>query len=1568
MDDAGFDLEGVDDVFPLNAAQMGMLYHSEAEPGTGVYVGVLDCALPDDLDLARFKSAWDHVIARHDALRSVFVWRGVDDPLQVVMSECTVTWETPDADLPEADGALDRDYVEMVRKEGIDLTEAPAMRFILGRLPSGQRYFLWVCHHALIDDWSQALVLKEVEATYRGRTAHEGKAVSYGAFADWLGARDDDADNAFWQDHFSGFTTPTRLQLQRPLDQDHALRGMVETTLGHAASDALRKATNTRRVTLAAMATAVWAVAVHRMSGEDDVAFGLAVTQRPPELGDMDRAIGNFVTTLPTRQVLTDHDTLGTLVQHCQDFVLDAQPRSGISLPRLQEMTGQPTDTPLFETILSIKQDALAGLDEGQDALFRDPTIHFKSNFPFAMVLLPGDDIGLRVIFNPQVVTSDGAETAMRIFQSALIAAPEHFDTAPVDLPVMPASAEERARAGERGADPLPDFEPIADQILDHASRTPDAVALRSGTEAVTYGALATSANDIAQALIAAGYGPGTRIGLFLDRGADVPVAMLGCLLAGAAYVPFDAAFPQERLEQMMRSAELSAVITSQTHRAFVAKLGTDIIDVSPPAQAAPQPLPAVSADDVAYVMFTSGSTGQPKGVVVTHGNLAASTAARPLWYAQTPETFLLLSSHSFDSSVVGIYWTLANGGTLSIPSHDEARDVATMLDRIDAHAVTHLLCLPSVYQLMLDKGGDRLSGLETVIVAGEEATPDLIRQHQGANLSARLVNEYGPTEATVWCAACDITNTAVGAPVPIGGPIPGTTLLLRDAQGRTVPDGLPGELLVGGAGVAAGYFNREAESETAFRPDPTDANGRVYHTGDLVRRGADGQLIYVGRADEQVKLRGYRIELSEIESTLSVRQDIQEAAVAVHGAGAAAKLIAYVIANEDAPLSPDDLRSYCLRVLPDYMVPAQFILIDSMPRTPNGKIDRKALPAPHLSTHAPDLVEASTPTESVLAELWRTTLWLDRKIGVTEDFYDLGGHSLLAMRLVNEIEQTFDLRVPLSSLGRITTVQDQAALLEQIRRTPDGNVVSKPKSSTGNVPSVMAGLTDDEERTLRTLTGSWRAPAARPDFNTRVLNASGTLPPLFFCFLSEYAFTQLAEYLGPDQPVFGIRGVNAVVPVTGEEGFEANMRRAALTYLPEVLELAGEGPIYLGGYCQGATMALNLASLLTTLQRPVGTVITVEKTPPIVYPGHVDIMFTEDGFLNPYLQFEHPEEAWSRRYASHTFQMVPGEYGTAFRPPNVLKLAGAIRDRLAAAREAPPVVLPRAARAVSWVEANLPGTLRPSERVQVSVTLKNESALTWAPTRQSGLRVRARWVDETSPSGKAFADLATAIPAGQSTSVLVPISAPDSEGPHTLEFDLIEEGVAVFSKMGNAPMIKIANVRGAADSATDRQVQTEEIDEQVVTDTAQVWSSQAKTLAELTRITSRTAMASGAHLPENAAKDVQAATAETLRDLAAAQRRSGDVSQAERNLKAAIQMEPDNSVGLLELARLQIEQGRWLPALSPLLKARRTDQSGRKDADAMLALYFTPRGIARALRNRVSGRSNASRRGENQK
>jgi amino acid adenylation domain-containing protein len=990
----------------------------------------------------------------------------------------------------------------------------------------------------------------------------------------------------------------------------------------------------------------------------------------------------------------------------------------------------------------------------------------------------------------------------------------------------------------------------------------------------------------------------------------------------------------------MIAAARLSAIITTEAHHVRLSGQTRNLLsfeDLIRPHPGSAAPVECRS-DDIAYMMFTSGSTGEPKAVLVTHGNLVASTAARTKWYDAQPTAYLLLSSHSFDSSVAGIYWTLTAGGTLCIPDAEEARTIASIADMLRSWSITHTLCLPSLYRVLLDTAADTLTDLQTVIVAGEATTRELIAEHRASGIEARLVNEYGPTEATVWCAAADLTDTPADAEVAIGGPIPGCILRVRDAQGAPVPPGLPGELLVGGPGVAAGYFDLETETRARFVTEPDGM--RLYRTGDIVREAADGALIYIGRSDGQVKIRGYRVELSEIEKVLAARPDVREAAVAVFGSGPDARLVGFVQGKGGTAIQPEDLSGTCREALPAYMIPSRFVLLDQMPRTPNGKIDRNALPEPAFAPPAATSVLPSTMTESVLAEIWRTTLWLDREIGITEDFHDLGGHSLIAIRLLNEIQETFDIRLPASSLGRITTVEEQAKLIETARREGGLIVRDTPAARTSEV---LSGLSDDDEAKLVAMVSNWRAPAARDGFKIRAANEGGSLSPLFFCFLDEYSFNQLADALGPDQPIYCIRGSNGVVPMSGEEAFQDNMRRTALSYLPEVLELAGDRPILLGGYCQGALVALNIAAFLTALQRDVATVIAIEHVPTIRFPGHVDILCGDQSFLNPYRQFAAPERAWERRYGSYTFELIPGEYQKAFHPQYIVEFAASIRKRMAEARTRAMPALARAARSVTWGDPPDIGAIHPGDMRTIEIRLRNTGTMPWPASQESGLRLRARWSAEAGadvPGEDSHAGFARPVAPGAWTSIPIEIRAPVTLGFHRLEIDMIEEGIAAFSKMGN----DILKLPVSVDPSAPRTAAPATPQEASALDPLH------DLVAAFSQATEEAAARGTRWAKPDAAltRDLVA----SLRNLGVFHLRGNRLGEAQRALASALEIDPADGRSLVALARVRLAQRRFLSAQAMIWRARKTDPDSAMEAAALQALRLSPRSFARFVRD----------------
>ncbi|HYK22397.1 MAG TPA: amino acid adenylation domain-containing protein, partial [Pyrinomonadaceae bacterium] len=611
---------------------------------------------------------------------------------------------------------------------------------------------------------------------------------------------------------------------------------------------------------------------------------------------------------------------------------------------------------------------------------------------------------------------------------------------------------------------------PCIHQLFERqAAAKPEAVAVVLNDERLTYRQLNELANKLAHYLRRLGTGPESLVGVCLERSAEAVVAILGVLKAGAGYLPLASQQPSERLSFMLADARVKVLLTQQhllTSTPWQQTQAIKIIclDKEWPAiekASAENPPSKVLNDNAAYLIYTSGSTGKPKGVLVSHGNLVHSTFARSRYYQEPLSSFLLLSPFAFDSSVAGLFWTLCRGGMLVIPDEDSHQDPAYLAELIARYSVSHLLGLPTLYELILRQARTgQLTSLRTVIVAGESCPPELVQHHAETLPHTALFNEYGPTEATVWSSVhrCDwpITQRSV----PVGRPVANTEIYVLGPQFQPVPAGVTGEVYIGGAGVARGYFNRPDSTAERFVPNPfsVKAGARLYKTGDLARFLADGNIEYLGRNDFQVKIRGYRIELSEVELALAQHPNVREAVVlATKTNRGDERLNAYVVPHEAGTANAKQLKGFLQERLPEYMLPSSFVMLDSLPLTATGKVDRNALPVDQEGIAAKENhIAPRTALEQVLAGIFSEILFVER-IGANDSFFDLGGHSLLATQVLSRVREAFHLELPLRKLFKSPTVAGlAAAILED-------EVERDRVEYTAELLLKLANLTDEE-------------------------------------------------------------------------------------------------------------------------------------------------------------------------------------------------------------------------------------------------------------------------------------------------------------------------------------------------------------------------------------------------------------------------------------------------------------------------------------------------------------------------
>ncbi|HEX8338906.1 MAG TPA: amino acid adenylation domain-containing protein, partial [Pyrinomonadaceae bacterium] len=596
------------------------------------------------------------------------------------------------------------------------------------------------------------------------------------------------------------------------------------------------------------------------------------------------------------------------------------------------------------------------------------------------------------------------------------------------DLPLM--TEEEERRSLFEWNDTAADYpldRCIHELIEGQAARTPDAPAVVFNELRLSYRELNERANRLARCLRSQGVGAESLVGVLLERGVEMMVGILAVLKAGGAYVPLDPSYPPQRLSFSLQDARPSVLLTKRGLADGLPDGGVPFVLLDADARAIARESAAdlghtAGPDNLAYVIYSSGSTGTPKGVPVVHRGLVNSTLARLDHYAEAVHAFLLLPSFAFDTSVGVIFWTLCRGGALVIPDvrlHQDPRYLARLVAR---HRVSHLIGLPSLYALLLEQARPgQLDSLKTVVVAGEACPAELPARHFEALPAASLYNEYGPTEATVWCSVHDFDAREAGAPVTIGRPIANTSLYLLDENLRPVPVGVHGELYVGGANLARGYLKRPALTAERFVPDPFSKGpgARLYRTGDVARYAPDGRIEFLGRNDQQVKIRGFRVELMEIEATLEQLPSVRQAVVlARDDAPGGKRLVAYVVPEGASELAPGELRGHLRERLPDYMVPAAFIFLEEFPLNPSGKVNRRRLPAPDWSRPGleDEFVAARTPVEELLAGMWAELLGLER-VGAGDNFFELGGHSLLATQVVSRLSDIFKVDIPLRTL-----------------------------------------------------------------------------------------------------------------------------------------------------------------------------------------------------------------------------------------------------------------------------------------------------------------------------------------------------------------------------------------------------------------------------------------------------------------------------------------------------------------------------------------------------------------------
>ncbi|MBW6433309.1 amino acid adenylation domain-containing protein [Actinoplanes hulinensis] len=1042
--------DGIESALPLTPLQEGLLLHAvqEQDDGAGVdvYATQLRLDLDGDLDPARLRSAADRLIARHGALRAAFHHRGLKRPVQLIHREVPAAWS--EHDLTGTPTASREDEAARIagaeRAAGFSPHRPPLLRFALLRLAPGRHRLVLTVHHLLWDGWSVPVALGELFTLYAGRDATLPPAPQFRDFLAWLRARPIEPAEQAWTGALAGLETPTRYAPQAaelPAIMQHEVRAVLPAEI----ADRLAEQGRRYGWTLSTVIQFGWGVLLSRVLDSGDVVFGTTVSGRPPLLPGSDRIVGLLLNTVPVRLRPEAGETAASCLARLQTTQAELIEHHHTPLAAIQRAAGHPAlfDTTTVFQNFPLDHEAVTAPLTAAGVRVTGYRIEDSTHYPLRLAVTAGDGLEMRLGHRPDVVPADEAAALLDRLARLLTAVAANPDVAVDDLD--PLSAGERADVLYRWNDTAAEVPggTLISRFEEQADRTPDAVALRFEGAALTYRELDERANRLARRLIAEGAATGRLVGVALPRSFDLVVALYAVLKTGAAYLPIDPDYPPARIAQMIEDGDPVCVLTEDTT--------FDLTGVPAHRLTTAERRPA-GPDDTAYVIFTSGSTGRPKGVAVPHRGIVNRLVWMQERYGLRPgEPVAQKTPAGFDVSVWEFFWPCLVGATLVIARPEGHRDPAYLAALIRDERITTVHFVPSMLgEFLREPAAAGCTGLRRVICSGEALPVDLERRFAELLPGVELHNLYGPTEASVDVTAWECRPEAGAVTVPIGSPITNIQVYALDRRLRPVPPGVVGELYLAGVGLAHGYLGRAGLTAERFVACPYGLPGeRMYRTGDLVRWRPDGALEYLGRSDHQVKLHGQRIEPGEIEAAFAACPDVSQSLVLVReDRPGVQRLVAYVIGEPGTAPDPAGLLESVAGTLPAHMVPASLVLLDAFPVTPNGKVDRDALPAPEtpvLGRTGGD--EPRSAAEAAFADAFAAVLGQERA-GVSDSFFDLGGDSILAMRVVSLARQA----------GWIVTAKDvfrlrTAAALAAVARPADAVIVESADAAIGRAP-----------------------------------------------------------------------------------------------------------------------------------------------------------------------------------------------------------------------------------------------------------------------------------------------------------------------------------------------------------------------------------------------------------------------------------------------------------------------------------------------------------------------------------
>lgn len=1031
-----FKRDQVQDMYYLSPMQEGMLFHTLHHQEKGFYVEQMDMNVKGTLRHDLLEKSMNIIVERYDIFRTVFLHEKVKRPVQVVLKNRPFQLDVVDIqDLSESEQfeRIDR-FKQKDQLRGFDLSKDLLMRASVFQTGPSSYRWIWSYHHILLDGWCFGLVVQELFAIYHA-LLHDipyrlEPVKPYKEYIHWLEKQDKQASLEYWTQSLAGFEGQSTFKEQRKQTNEHEL-GEIEWAMSKEETAALSELALQQNATLSSALQSAWSILLSRYQRSNDVLFGTVVSGRPSDLAGVDRMVGLFINVIPRRIQLTDQMTFRSLLSETQQQSLAAEPHQYIPIYDIQAKVGQQQ---LIDHIVVFENVPAAKKDEQESLLgftVEDMNVYEKSNYDLNLLASPGEQLQLKLAFNQRAFDPAFVRKLKDQLTLLIKGAIKHPDQSVHTLTLV-TKQEKQRMLEEWNAPELEHDQLYLTKWFEHNVRKqPNAVALSAGDHTMTYAELNEQANRLARHLQKNGVNHQTVTAILAERTPELIVSLLAVLKAGATYVPIDPDYPESRIQYMLKDSGATHLLT---HSSFISQTRSLVFDGTylfaddqEILLMSSENLPLEAGlDDTAYIMYTSGTTGQPKGIMTTHSNIARVVKNTNYLTILETDTLLSLSNSVFDGFTFDVYGALLNGAKLVLPQKETILDMGKLTELIKGEHISVMFVPTALFHLLVDEGTDWMRGVRKVLFGGERASVQHVRKAFDVMGKGRLLNVYGPTESTVFATYYPIDEAIPleARSIPIGKPLNQTGAYILSEHRQLQPIGMVGELCLSGKGLAKGYLNRPDLTKQVFIAHPFASGERLYRTGDLAYFREDGLIEYAGRVDDQVKIRGHRIELTEIEANLLMHPGVKQAVLlADHDETNHTRLLAYITCDDAWKGKLDDIKSRLKERLPAYMLPHELIELENLPLTPNGKVDKRQLPKSEAPQGNRRVKLPANEVEQKLLVMWREVLERE-DISTDDHFFELGGHSLKAMSLLSKVSKEFEVQVPIHLLFETPTIE----------------------------------------------------------------------------------------------------------------------------------------------------------------------------------------------------------------------------------------------------------------------------------------------------------------------------------------------------------------------------------------------------------------------------------------------------------------------------------------------------------------------------------------------------------------